>query len=64
METLARHAERYFIHRGELTAGSYRLKRLADGTTVPLVPSATLEESDGVPGSVSVLVVADRQVDG
>jgi hypothetical protein len=64
VETLARYAERYFIHRGELTAGNYRLERLADGTTVPLVPSATLEESSVVSGTVCVLVVADPQVDG
>jgi hypothetical protein len=64
VETLARHAERYILHRGELTAGSYRLERLADGTTVPLLPSATLEDSGVVSGTVCVLVVADPQVDG
>ena len=64
VETLARHAERYFVRRGELAAGNYRLERVAGGTTVPLVASATLQESGVVAGTVCVLVVADPQVDG
>ncbi|PWK84596.1 hypothetical protein C8D88_108211 [Lentzea atacamensis] len=64
VETLARQAERFFIRRGELAEGNYRLEKLADGTTVPLVPSATLRESGVVKGTVCVLVVADPQVDG
>lgn len=64
VETLARQAERFFVRRGELAEGNYRLEKLADGTTVPLVPSATLRESGVVKGTVCVLVVADPQVDG
>jgi hypothetical protein len=64
VERLARHAERHFVARGELASGNYRLELLGDGTTIPLTPSATLEESGVVAGSVCVLVVADPQVDG
>jgi hypothetical protein len=61
VETLARQAERYFVRRSELAEGNYRLEKLADGTTVPLVPSATLRESGVVKGTVCVLVVVDRR---
>nr|BFE63685.1 hypothetical protein GCM10020063_082110 [Dactylosporangium thailandense] len=64
VETLARHAERHFVARGELAPGNYRLELLSGGTTVPLTASATLEESGIVAGSVCVLVIADPQVDG
>lgn len=64
VETLARQAERYFVRRGELAEGNYRLEKLADGTTVPLVASATLGESDVIDGTVCVLAVVDPQVDG
>lgn len=64
VETLARQAERFFVRRGELAEGNYRLEKLDDGTTVPLVPSATLREAGVVKGTVCVLVVADPQVDG
>jgi hypothetical protein len=52
VETLARQAERYFVRRSELAEGNYRLEKLADGTTVPLVPSATLREAGVVEGEL------------
>ncbi|WIV52999.1 hypothetical protein [Amycolatopsis nalaikhensis] len=64
VEKLARQAERQFIRRGELAEGDCRLEKLAGGTSVPLVPSATLKEAGVVAGTVCVLVVADPQVDG
>ncbi|WP_328442725.1 hypothetical protein [Amycolatopsis sp. NBC_00438] len=64
VERLARQAERHFVRRGELAAGNYRLEKLEGGTSVPLVPSATLKEAGVVAGTVCVLVVADPQVDG
>ncbi|WP_329064614.1 hypothetical protein [Amycolatopsis sp. NBC_01480] len=39
-------------------------EKLEGGTSVPLVPSATLKEAGVVAGTVCVLVVADPQVDG
>jgi hypothetical protein len=61
VEKLARQAERHFVRRGELAEGTYQLE---GGTSVPLVPSATLKEAGVVAGMVCVLVVADPQVDG
>jgi hypothetical protein len=64
VEKLAREAEHHFLHRGELAAGNYQLKKLEGSTSVPLIPSATLKEAGVVAGTVCVLVVADPQVDG
>ncbi|MGW5744714.1 hypothetical protein [Amycolatopsis sp. NPDC003861] len=64
VEKLARQAERHFVRRGELAEGNYRLEKLAGGTSVPLVPSATLKEAGVAAGTECVLVVADPQVDG
>lgn len=64
VEKLAKHAERYFVNKGELAPGNYRLELLKDGTAVPLTPSATLRDSGVTAGAVCALVVADPQVDG
>jgi hypothetical protein len=64
VETLATHAEQFFVNKGELAPGNYRLELLRDGTTVPLTPSATLHDAGVTAGAVCALVVADPQVDG
>jgi hypothetical protein len=58
VDTLTRQAERYFVRRGELAEGNYRLEKLADGTTVPLLPSATLRKAGVVKGTAGAVVLS------
>lgn len=62
--TLARVAITHFESRGQLQRGDYALEKIAGGTTEPLTPTATLEDSGVGPRAVCALVVAGAQVDG